>query len=425
MAHRSVKIGVGVAVLVAGVGAAVWANWPRDDAWAVEAAANREKQAEAADKRARATRIQQEAVRHATVAALTTAMRCDERDLARAVASLRSLGPDALPLLREVFERGVEDPLGCAAAYALAHLGGEEDRWRIADEFIAHERQPIPLLALAAAELRDPHLAPAFAQMAGSAEVNLRIAAARGLRAASDPPVAALLPLLTDDEPRVRESAERSMLEVLPRADGGTVRRAAERALESSNPALRVAALRLGMQANARWTGDAAARAARDPDERVRHEAVSTLGRVGAPAAAEPLLGLVERGVDRRERIHAATALGTVAAPPEALDELARRTAAERDPMVALASARTLAAHRDPRAIPELVRLGEVRESKELDIDDEDAFLLRDMSTQILRAAAKDRPIQNGESWGAWWGRVGRDYRFPKDAVVPEFPWNH
>ena len=57
MAHRSVKIAVGVGVLLAGVGAAVWANWPRDDAWAVEAAANREKQAQAADKRSRATRI--------------------------------------------------------------------------------------------------------------------------------------------------------------------------------------------------------------------------------------------------------------------------------------------------------------------------------------------------------------------------------
>lgn len=93
--------------------------------------------------------------------------------------------------------------------------------------------------------------------------------------------------------------------------------------------------------------------------------------------------------------------------------------------MVALASARTLAAHRDARAIPELVRLGEVRESKELGIDDEDVDLLRDMSTRILRAAAKDRPVLHGESWGAWWGRVGRDFRFPKDADVPEFPWNH
>jgi len=366
-----------------------------------------------------------DAMRHAAMAALATILRPEESDRARAVAMLRNLGPGALAFVRACFGEGADGPIGAAAAFALAQLGDDSDRQAVAGAFLDDQLHPTPLLALAAAELRDPALAAAFVGMRDSPDPEIRLAVARGLRAANDPPIEELLPLLSDPEPRVRDAAERAMVEVIPRADATAVRGVAETAFASADASLRIAALRLGASLDAPWVDELATRGVRDGDRSVRSEATTALGAVGTRAAAAPLLGLVERGADRAERVQAATALGTVDAPPETLDALARTASDGADPMVALAAARTLAAHRDPRAIPALVRLETVRESAELKIDDEDADLLEGLSRRILSSASSGRARERGESWSAWWQRVGKNYQFPTSATVPDFPWNH
>jgi len=280
------------------------------------------------------------------------------------------------------------------------------------------------LLALAAAELKDPQLVDVFASLRESPDADIRLAVTRGLRGANDAPIRDLLPLLADPEPRVRASAERTLIELVPKANATAARRETETALSSADPSIRVAALRLAVAFNAPWVDGLAAQAARDKDRDVRREAVDVLGRRGQASSAAALVELVNKGADRYERVHAATALGTVAAPAEALDALAK-VASGSDPIVALAAARTLAERRDPRAIPSLVRLGSVEESARLRVDSEDVELLRDMSSEILDSASRERPRRSGETWEAWWARVGPGYRMPVDTSVPAFPANH
>ena len=122
--------------------------------------------------------------------------------------------------------------------------------------------------------------------------------------------------------------------------------------------------------------------------------------------------------------MRAANTLCSVKARPEALDALAA-AATEKDPIVALAAARALVAHRDVRGIPALIELGKVKESADLDIDDEDADLLAGLSVEVLSAAAGTNGPRDGETWGRWWSRVRHRYRYPRRVSVPEFPPNH
>jgi len=410
-------------VLVVGaVVAALWASRSGEDSQPSSRA--RPSKKEAPDGRDAATRNRKQAVRHATSAALAAVLKPDENERARAVAKLRELGPEAMDIIRDCFGKGVEDPMGLAAAYALACLGDETDHAHVAQEFVARHSEPPPLLALAAAELRDPDLVTTFAALRTSQDTDVRLAVTRGLRAGNQAPIGDLLPLLADPEPRVRASAERTLVEIMPRAHAETVRREAENAMASSDTSMRVAALRLVVAADAPWADQLAIQATRDGHPSVRREATEVLGQIGRPSGAAALVGLVEKGADRDERVRAATALGTVAAPPEALDALAK-VASRGDPVVALAAARTLAAQRDERAIPSLVRLQSVKESAALRVDEEDADLLRDMSGAILGAASRHEPRRRGETWAAWWKRVGPGFRIPADTTVPDFPWNH
>jgi hypothetical protein len=136
------------------------------------------------------------------------------------------------------------------------------------------------------------------------------------------------------------------------------------------------------------------------------------------------LVGLMEDGANRNEKIRAASALAELPAERATLDSLAK-AARGNDPVVALAAARTLVSHKDERGIPALLSLRQVKQSAERRVDDEDAKLLAGLSKDVLRAASKDNPPRHGESWERWWKRVHGRFEFPYHSHVPSFPDNH
>ena len=132
----------------------------------------------------------------------------------------------------------------------------------------------------------------------------------------------------------------------------------------------------------------------------------------------------MKHGVDREERIRAANALAAIDADGATRDALAA-AAKDGDPLVGLAASRALLAQRDKRAIPPLLGLHKSTESEELNIDDEDADLLVELSGRLLREVATENPPRSSENWDAWWGRVRPSFKFPVNARLPEFPQVH
>ncbi len=365
-----------------------------------------------------------EAIRHQAAKVLALILDGDEADRRRAVAILGNLGPEALESLREEFESGENPRRRDAAAFALAILGDDDDHDVVAAEFLDQKRDPTPLLALAAAELGDPYLVEAFKDLRRSPDATVREAVARAFRAAASAPLAELLDLFADKEPRVRDVAERTLAAALPKAQPDEIRSAAETAAASKNPRLRIAGIRLGTRVDTKWSIRLACKAVRDPDMTVRHAAIQSIANHGDPSGCTPLIGLMEDGAGRREKIRAASALAELPAERATLDSLAK-VARGNDPVVALAAARTLVSHKDERGIPALLSLRQVKQSAERRVDHEDAKLLAGLSKNVLRAASKDNPPRRGESWERWWKRVHKRFEFPYHNHVPRFPDHH
>jgi HEAT repeat protein len=345
-----------------------------------------------------------------------------ESERATAIAVLRNLGPEALNVARELFHQ-MEDNRRDGSAYVLAALGTSEDKAEVAHVFVDESDNPAPLLALAAASLRDPQLVHRFLQLRTSPDPQVREAVCYGLRASSTPDMSHVLELLADGEPRVRAAAERSVTELLPKAIPASLKGVVDRALSTGEPAARVGALRLAERVSADWSVDMASRATKDANRAVRRAAVRVLSDSGDVRAAPALVELVASGENRLEKVRAASALGKVDADAASLDRLAAAARGE-DPVVALAAARSLVERRDARGVPELIRLQHVKKSAELNVDSEDEDLLRGLSTKVLRQASKGTR-RRGESYEKWWQRVGRDYKVPASPFVPQFPANH
>jgi len=344
------------------------------------------------------------------------------QDRAKAIALIRKLGPEALELAREMFSE-MEDDRRHAGAFVLATLGTAEDKKHVGEVFLDHADNPPGLLALAAASLRDPFLVGDFLENRSSPDPQVREAVCYALRASSRPDMGDILAFLADAEPRVRAAAERSVTEMLPKANPAGLRGAVDRALTSGEASTRVGALRLARRVNAGWVVDLASRSTLDQNSSVRREAVRTLEQSGDSRGAPALAQLVAKGKGRYERVRAANALGKVDADAASLDRLAG-AARGKDPVVALAAARSLVERRDSRGVEELIRLRHVKQSREFDVDDEDEDLLRGLSEDVLRHASKGSR-RGGESYERWWKRVERGYKVPASPFLPQFPDNH
>ena len=343
-------------------------------------------------------------------------------DRAKAIAVLRNLGPEALEIARTLLAEA-DDARAYAGAYVLGVLGNQDDRDLVRDAFMDEKDNPHGLLALAAANLQDDFLISQLTELSGSPNPMVREAVALGLRAGSTPDMDAILPLLADAEPRVRAVAERSLSQMLPKADGRDVRAAVTRATERGVVADRIGALRLARRINAPWVCDIATKAASDKNLAVRRHAIKTLAASGDARAAEPLSRLLASGRDRVEKVRAANAMGRIEPSKKSLGALAK-AANGKDPIVALAAARSLVARQDARGIPALIRLSGMKESKANNVDDEDAVLLASLPKDVLAHASKGSR-RGGESYDKWWARVGGSYRVPTSPFLPEFPKNH
>jgi len=344
------------------------------------------------------------------------------QDRARAIALLKNLGPEALAVARELFHE-MEDGRRDAGAFVLATLGNEDDKRDVAHAFIDDNGNPPALLALAAASLRDPFLVDRFLDQRDNPDPQVREAVCYALRASPTPDMADILGLLADGEPRVRAAAERSVTEMLPKANPASLKGVVDHALRKGDPAARVGALRLAGRVNGEWVIQMAGRSTTDANSTVRRAAVKVLVKSGDPSAAPVLAAMVQSGNDRGEKVRAANALGKIPADAATLDKLAS-AARGKDPVVALAAARSLVERRDVRGVPELIRLQSVRQSAELNVDDEDEQLLRGLTDDVLRQASKGTR-RSGESYAKWWKRVEKRYKVPASPFLPQFPSNH
>jgi len=344
------------------------------------------------------------------------------QDRAKALAVLKGLGPDAVAFARDMFET-MEDDRRHAGAFVLASLGTAADKRHVGEAFLDQAGNPPGLLALAAASLRDPFLVGDFVEHKSHPDPQVREAVCYALRATETPDMGDILSLLADGEPRVRAAAERSVTELLPKANPISLRSAIDRALTSGEPYTRVGALRLAGRVNKGWVSDFASRATRDANRMVRREAIQTLASSGDRRGAPALAQLVTSGDGRNEKIRAANALGKVDADSTSLDRLAA-AAKGKDPVVGLAAARSLVERRDPRGVAALVRLQHVKQSKDLNVDDEDEDLLKGLSRRVLKQASRGT-IKRGESYDKWWKRVERGYNVPASPFLAEFPSNH
>jgi HEAT repeat protein len=367
--------------------------------------------------------VRKAAVRRASAAQLARLiLGASPQERAKVMAILRNLGPEAIEFAREVFANP-DDERAYAGAYVLSILGNADDKQLIKGEFLEEARDPPALLAHAAANLRNSMLVSEFEVLTRSADPTVREAAAVGLRAATTPDMTHIMVLLADAEPNVRAVAERSVTEMLPNANPGSLRSAVKVVLSSGAPADRVGALRLAKRIDAPWVFDMAGKATTDKDLRVRNAAVETLARTGDTRAGPALARVVLDNDSRGERVRAASAMGKVDIGKKERDALAA-AAKGKDPVVALAAARSLVARRDARGIPALIELRHVKKSAALGVDGEDADLLAGLSRDVLKHASKGSR-RGGETYEKWWARVGGSYRVPSSPFLPEFPKNH
>lgn len=366
----------------------------------------------------------EELKKHTARACVSRILRGDAEERAKAVSILRNLGKEGLEVLREVFADQGSRRKREAAAYGLAVLGDARDKDLIADAFLETKHAPTPLMAAAAAELKDPHLVQAFLELRVSKDWRIREAAARALRAEKFPDLRDVMPLLADDEPRVRAVAESTLVGMLDRLNDKNVEEVVTEVLASGGAREQQTALKLCARVDKPWTVTVAMRALKDSKATVRAEAIDVLGRKGDRRAQRALVGLMYEGQGRRERVRAASALGTMGGNQALRDHLAK-VSRGKDPLVALAASRSLAAQGDPRGIEALLDLREVRKSAARNVDEEDEMLLRKMSDQVLTQVQGARKRRANEDWKTWWRRVRRDYRIPPRVRLPEFPDNH
>lgn len=366
----------------------------------------------------------EDAKKHQARECVSRILRGDADERAQAVAILRNLGDEGLAVLRETFAKDENPRKREAAAFGLALLGSSADRDRVAEAFVAKKGQPTALMAAAAAQLRDPGLVREFLDLRDSKDWRVREAVALALRADTLPNPGDIMPLLADGEPRVREAAERTLTGMLDRMDQRSVEQVVNAALDADDPLVQETALRVCSRVDRPWAVKAAMRGLDDPKASVRAEAIRVLTRKGDSRARGALIELMREGDGRRERVRAANALGSLERSPEMIEQLAE-TARGSDPIVSLAASRSLAAQGDSRAIDALLRLRKVRKSADLDVDDEDAMLLRSLSEEILvRIQGREKRRPN-EDWAAWWKRVRGKHSIPPRVRIPEFPENH
>ena len=346
--------------------------------------------------------------------ALGKILQGSDADRGRALDAIRELGADGIEELRTVHD-GRDDPSRFAAAYALALLGDDGDRLAVAEHFSSLGDDAPLLLAMAAAELENPHLADQFRDLMASSDPRARAAAARALRGATPPAYEELFALAADGDAQVRAVAEASLQRTLEVSSPDGARPAVELVLRGAEPLRRLAAIRLCGRLSADWAVAAVEAAARDTDAAAREEAVFVLASVRNPGAEAALTRLLREPRERGDRILAAQALSSAKPRPEVVEALAAAAGGD-DALVALAAAQSLAAHRDARAIPVLVALQEVEVSAAARVDDGDRHVLRGRSAALLEHLAAEAPRRRGEPWKTWWARVGEAYRFPARA---------
>jgi len=366
-----------------------------------------------------------EDIRRAANQSVLSILRGSDADRARAIAVLKNLGDEGLKLLREEFETRYGTPRGAAAAFALAHVGNEDDFGTVAAAFREQKHEIHGLMALAAARLGDPGVSDEMRDLRGSENPVVRQAVAIALRTAAVARPGELLELAADPEPRVQSAAQITLLVVSSKLDPRELKKAATEAANSSRPMLRATGIKIGAQMKAPWALELAAKGTTDKDARVRLASIQSLGKLGDARAAPTLSGIMKTGRNRRERLKATNALAEVPVSKTTLDDLAK-TATRGDPVVGLAAARVLAVNKDRRAIPALLKLRSVKQDDKRGIDDEDSMLLASMSRSVLKAASKEKIRRNGESWDRWWKRVGKDFKYPhRNGHIPKFPDNH
>ncbi|MEE8105908.1 MAG: HEAT repeat domain-containing protein, partial [Planctomycetota bacterium] len=302
----------------------------------------------------------EEDIRHAAKQSVLSILRGSDADRARAIAVLKNLGDEGLQLLREEFDNRYGTPRGAAAAFALAHVGKEEDFGAVAAAFREQKHEIHGLMALAAARLGNSGVSDEMRDLRGNKDPVVRRAVAIALRTAAVAHPGELLELAADPEPRVQNAAQMTLLIVSSKLDPRELKKAATEAANSSKPMLRATGIKIGAQMKAPWALELAAKGTRDKDMRVRLASIQSLGKLGDGRAASTLSAIMQTGRNRRERVKAANALAEVPVSKGTLDDLAK-TAARGDPIVGLAAARVLAVNKDRRAIPALLKLRSVK----------------------------------------------------------------
>ena len=120
----------------------------------------------------------EEDIRHAANQSVLHILQGSDADRARAIAVLKNLGDEGLKLLREEFENRYGTPRGAAAAFALAHVGNEEDFGAVAAAFREQKHDIHGLMALAAARLGNPGVSDEMRDLRGSEDPVVRRAVA-------------------------------------------------------------------------------------------------------------------------------------------------------------------------------------------------------------------------------------------------------
>lgn len=181
----------------------------------------------------------------------------------------------------------------------------------------------------------------------------VRVAAVRGLRErADDHVVACLIAALSDESEDVREVAA----EVLARQEDGRAVEALPAALADSQASVRLAAIvGLGKRQDDRVLRilDAVVRATRDPDVRVRREALEIVADQ-APGRIEVLTAALE---DDAPTVRLAAVEALAASEREQAVRPLIEALRHRDTEVQLAAVSGLARRRDPRAVEPLIEL--------------------------------------------------------------------
>ncbi|MEM8885662.1 MAG: HEAT repeat domain-containing protein [Planctomycetota bacterium] len=327
-------------------------------------------------------------------------------DRARAVAAFKAQKlQTSEDLLLEVQSnrQGLRGP----AAYLLASLGDDEEQNVVARVFLSSKDKPGGLLALAAAELRDPDLAEAITPLYRSEDPIEREAAAMALRDHPEPAADVLLRLYADPDRRVRRAAARTLAELEGMLKSAAFHAAVDEALSSESEAKRMAALSLCYQMRSLEATDMLAQAMLDESAAVRAKALDCLARLGGPTARSAMLNIVWEGTPF-ERLRALEGLERVGLDDMAATSLTRAEHELDDRRLTAGIARLLVLSNDTRGIKLAIRL-----HADADLRDGADRAVWEQARTILEAVSAQSRPRDDESYHWWWRRVESNYEFP------------